>query len=241
MGLVFGYAKGRERWRRTALVAAACLLTIAPWLIRTGIAFHGRALYSTQGGFAAVEGVLMPLGRTQPAEMDAIESTLHWGMWDVETNAPSRLRLPPEPELNRQAWKAAWGLWRQQSWRMRGITWRKLSAFWLGTDQLFWTRGLSWPNRIVRWSGVGVYWILLLLAGAGWLRLRRTNSKIADALLFYAIAVTILHLPVVMNTRLRSPLIDPLLAVLAGGGFLSMIQWGYPGLLKADGVPSRTP
>lgn len=224
VALVFGYAKGRERWRRAAWVAAACLITLSPWLIRTTLAFHGRALYSTQGGFAAVEGILMPLGRTQPAEMDAIERTLHWGMWDVETNAPSRLRLPAEPELNRQAWSVARGLWREQSWRMRYITLQKLSAFWLSTDQVFWTQGLSWPNRMARWAGVGFYWIMLLLTVAGWLRLRRTNAKIARALLFYAIVVTLVHLPVVMNTRLRSPLLDPLLAALAGGGLLSLIE-----------------
>jgi len=47
-----------------------------------------------------------------------------------------------------------------------------------------------------------------------------------------------------MNTRLRSPLLDPLLdpslAALAGGGFVSLIRWAYPGLLKVDETPSHT-
>lgn len=239
--LVFGYAKGRERWRRTAWVAAICLATVSPWLVRTGIAFHGHATYSTQTGFAAVEGVLMPLGRTQPVEMDAIEKTLHWGMWDVETNAPSRLRLPAEPELNRRAWRVAWGLWRKESWRMWNITWRKLSAFWLSTDQIFWTQGFAWPNRLARRAGVGLYWILLLLAVAGWIRLRRADAKIAAALLFYAVIITVLHLPMVMNTRLRSPLIDPLLAALAGGGWVFLVEKfplrSWRGRVSPDRIP----
>ena len=38
-------------------------------------------------------------------------------------------------------------------------------------------------------------------------------------LLAYAVLVTLAHTPFVMNSRIRAPLLDPLLAVLAGGAF----------------------
>lgn len=101
-----------ERWRRLLLVAVACAIVVSPWLLHTAMAFHGRALYSTHGGFAAVEGVLMPLGRTQPGETPAIESALGWGKWEVESNDPRRLALGAEPDLNNHAWDVAFGLWR---------------------------------------------------------------------------------------------------------------------------------
>jgi len=63
-----------------------------------------------------------------------------------------------------------------------------------------------------------VYYVILALAVAGWLRLRISRPEVAYALLFYAVVVTALHLPLTMNTRLRSPLFDPLLASLAGCG-----------------------
>ncbi len=211
----------RKRMRRFVIVTGACLVTLAPWLIRTGVAFHGHAIYSTYSGFAAVEGVVMPLGRTQPGETDATESALHWGNWSVETNGPARLLLPAEPELNREAWSVAGRLWKEQGWRMAPLTLKKISAFWLGTDQVFWTQSFSWRNRLLRWAGVGFYWLILVLAIRGWFRLLRRNPTIAQVLLFYAIFVTVLHIPLVMNTRLRSPLLDPLLVALAGGAWLS--------------------
>lgn len=42
----------------------------------------------------------------------------------------------------------------------------------------------------------------------------------AGALLFYTVFLTAIHLPLTANTRLRSPLFDPLFASLAAGGFV---------------------
>jgi hypothetical protein len=39
--------------------------------------------------------------------------------------------------------------------------------------------------------------------------------------MFYAVGFTLLHLPFVMNTRLRIPLMEPLIIVLAGVGWSS--------------------
>jgi hypothetical protein len=211
-----------ERWRRALTVAAALAVVTAPWLVRTTAVFHGRAIYSTHSGFAAVEGVLMPLGRTQPGETPAIENALGWGNWEVESNDPRRVALGPESDLNNQAWRLAFRLWREHRWELVPVAAEKISAFWLSTDQILYTRSLSPRNRLMRWAGVAVYWGCLALAITGWLRLRSLQPGIAYALLFYALVLTALHVPLTMNTRLRSPLIDPLLAALAGGGWLSV-------------------
>jgi hypothetical protein len=54
---------------------------------------------------------------------------------------------------------------------------------------------------------------------AGWLKLRLRNADAARLFLSYAVVVTLIHLPFVMNTRIRAPLIEPALAILAGLAF----------------------
>jgi hypothetical protein len=53
----------------------------------------------------------------------------------------------------------------------------------------------------------------------GWWVLRKNNLRVALALQVYAVGFTLLHLPLVMNTRLRIPLLEPLVVVLAGAGW----------------------
>jgi len=60
----------------------------------------------------------------------------------------------------------------------------------------------------------------LALACSGWWKLKQTRPKVAALLLGYAALMTVLHIPFLMNTRIRSPLVDPLLAPLVGGGWL---------------------
>jgi hypothetical protein len=78
--------------------------------------------------------------------------------------------------------------------------------------------------RIARAASVAVYWAILVLALFGWFQLRAQNPRLAQTFLLYAIAVTVMHLPFVMNTRLRMPFVDPLLAVLAGIGALALLS-----------------
>jgi hypothetical protein len=214
-----------RRWRRPLLVGAVCLVVVGPWLVRTLIVFHGQAIYSTHGGYAAVEGVLMPLGRAQGGTTLAVRQALGWTHMDIETNDPAHLRLGPEPELNHQAMQVALRLWRNAGWGVVPIFAQKLGAFWLSIDQIADTQSFSLRNRMIRGAGVVVYWMILLLAVSGWLALRRSHRAVAHVLLFYAAALTVMHLPLTMNTRLRSPLLDPLLAVLAAGGWLVLWEW----------------
>jgi 4-amino-4-deoxy-L-arabinose transferase-like glycosyltransferase len=207
--------KDTMSWKKAGVVLLAGVLVLSPWIIHNEIAFHGQASYSTHGGFAAVEGVLMPLGRTQPGETYAIENALGWGNWDVETDNPLRPELRNEAALNKQASLVAWDLWSHVGWHAIPLLTEKVSAFWLSTDQILRTGSLSVRGRLVRRAGVAVYLIALVLAVIGWLRLRDSKPVLARSLILYALLLTIFHLPLTMNTRLRVPLFEPLICTLA--------------------------
>ena len=83
-------------------------------------------------------------------------------------------------------------------------------------DQLLLTRVFSGQQRVLRAAGVFVYWVLLSGGVLGWLRVRKVAPRFANLLLLYCVFATLLHLPFTMNTRLRIPLVDPVLCVLAG-------------------------
>ncbi len=99
----------------------------------------------------------------------------------------------------------------------------KISFFWLSTDQLFWNQGFRLPVRVVREGAVLGYWVLLLFAVAGWLQLRQRRPGLLRICVFYAILVTVLHMPFAMNTRIGTPFIAPWVAMLAGAGVLQLV------------------
>lgn len=214
--LLFG-GKARFFWKQSAMAAIAATIVLTPWVIHNEIAFHGRASYSTHGGFAAVEGMIMPLGRTQPGETTAIKDALGWGNWDVETNTPARPGLRDEPALNAQAMQVASTLWTRAGWRrVASLFAIKFGAFWFSTDQILEVHSLSWRGRIARIVGVAFYWIAPVAAAIGWFLVYHAEPRMAKSLLLYALLLTAFHLPLTMNTRLRVPLFDPLAATLAG-------------------------
>jgi len=96
----------------------------------------------------------------------------------------------------------------------------KWVAYWLSTDQLNEPAESSRRSQIVHACGVIFCWLLLALACLGWWELKNLNPQFAALLLGYAVLMTMLHTPFVMNTRIRSPMIDPLIAILAGGSWL---------------------
>lgn len=205
-------------------MATAILLpvvVVSPWLIRNLAAFHGALLLSTESGPAAVMGVLAPQGRAIPGDSERLYSHLGWlPPNDIETNDITRNHLPSEVVLNRQAWQVAFHLWKNDGWRLVPLTLKKFSYFWLSTDQLLATESFRKVVRVARAGGVLVYWGLLVFAFTGWFCLRARNLGLAHIFLFYCITLTILHAPFNMNTRLRVPLVDPLLPVLASAGWL---------------------
>jgi 4-amino-4-deoxy-L-arabinose transferase-like glycosyltransferase len=210
----------RDRGFRRALTACGVAgLLVAPWLIRNVIVFHGRVLYSTHGGINLLEGVLVPQGRGQPEEGNRVQAVVGWAHADVETNAPSRLRLPSEDVLDRQARTAAFSAWKALDWKARTrLLATKVVCFWLSTDQLLATSSFPRRQRLLRAAGVITYWIVLILAFIGWRRLLAGKRILALAVAGYCLLVTAAHLPFVMNTRLRISFVDPLLAVLGAGG-----------------------
>jgi hypothetical protein len=137
-------------------------------------------------------------------------------------NGPTRLRLPSEAVLNEQCWRVVPGLWKNLGWHAVPLLGRKIADFWLSTDQVFGTDSFSRSEKLIRISGVVLYWCVLALAILAWPQVLRNQPRLAKILLAYAAIYTVLHLPLVMSTRIRFPLMDPLVATLAGGGLLSL-------------------
>lgn len=210
---------GKRRWIAFAGILVIPLILVTPWLVRNMMVFHRQVFFSTQGGVNAVQGVLTPEGRTQFGDTQKLDHAVGWVLSDVETNDPSRLALPSEAVLNSECWRVVPGLWINLRWRALPLLLKKLADFWLSTDQVFDTSGLSRSSRLIRLAGVIIYWIVLVFAIFGWRRVRRRWSAVANILLAYAVIYTALHLPLVMSTRIRFPLMDPLLASLAAGIF----------------------
>lgn len=209
------------KWRAIALTIILPGLIISPWLIRNYVVFHGAFVLSTEGGPTAAMGILAPEGRAQPGDSERLVAALGWlPPMELETNDASRNRIGDEANLNRQAWKVTLELWRKTGWKLVPLTIEKLGYFWLSTDQLLSTDSFRPIVRAGRAAGVLFYWALLALGIAGWFKLLGAKPELAYIFLFYVILVTVLHIPFNMNTRLRMPFIDPMLAVLAGAGLL---------------------
>src|SRR5262249_7860007 len=143
-----------------------------------------------------------------------------WVMQGLERDDWKRLLYPSEPALNQQAMHAGVRIWRNAGWHGVKIIIQKLGYFWLSTEQLFSTGDLSPRTRFVRIAGVAFYWVALLVALAGMKRLIQVDSRLAYTLILYVATATALHLLFAMNTRLRVPLMDPLICVLATFPFM---------------------
>lgn len=195
---------------------------VSPWVVRNEIVFHGQVLFSTQGGYNALQGVLTPQGRAQVGDQETLRAAGAWLSSDLESNGPQRLRLSSEPELDRQAWNLARGIWRQKTWRLLPLMISKVGCFWFSTDQLFSTHSFPWKIRATRVVGVMLYWCLLALAVMGWVQLHPTSPDTARFLLGYAVLISLSHLPFIMTGRHRIPFFEPLLLILGGAGWTEL-------------------
>ncbi len=210
-------------WRRNIrdalLVSFVAALIVAPWIVRNIQVFHGKVLFSTHGGINLLEGVLTPDGRAQNGEDERVRTAVGWLHTDIEQNNSHRLLFTSEDQLDRQARVAAINAWENLSWHSRlNLLAMKIVTFWLSKDQLLDTSSFPPAQRMLRAVGVMIYWFVLVIALLGLVSLFSSSRTAAFVIAFYVVVVTSAHVPFVMNTRLRIPFIDPLLAVLAGGG-----------------------
>ncbi|MBI4543852.1 MAG: glycosyltransferase family 39 protein [Gemmatimonadetes bacterium] len=216
---------GRAGVGRGLLLLALVALPLVPWVVRNVRVFDGKVLYSTQSGPNAAIALITPGGRTQFDGPAKIVDALGWTALHLETNRPEhRLSLPSESELQEHAWAVARQLWRENGWGMASLSLKKLSDFWLSTDQLLATQSFPPAQRALRAAGVLLHWLLLALAAAGGWALWHSKQTAVRLLIIYAVLLTLVHLPFIMITRYRVPLIDPLLVTLAGGGVVALAQ-----------------
>lgn len=181
LGIVAAWALLRDRGLKRAIpclavLAAAFLLVLAPWLARNESVF-GRPLLSTQSGLNAIQGILTPQGRAQPGDIARVHAAIGWVAADLETNDPRRLALGPEAELDRRAWRSAWRAWKNAGWHALTVEIEKLGYFWLSTDQLLSTSSFPLPLRMLRAMGVVLSWCALALALIGWGRWREATRE----------------------------------------------------------------
>ena len=200
--------------RHVALAGLVAVAIVGPWFVRNLMVFHGQVLYSTHTGTNLLQGLITPDGRTQSGDTDKLEAAAGWTISEIETNSPTRLSFPTEPQLDHMAKNAAVAQLRNAN--LLALAAHKLGYFWFSFDQLFRTQALSRRKFFVRALGVFVYWFLLTLGVAGWCRLRSHSPDAALLFAAYAVVVTAMHLPFVMSTRIRAPLVEPALVILAG-------------------------
>jgi hypothetical protein len=200
--------------RNVSLAGLVAVVIVSPWFVRNLVVFHGQAVYSTQTGMNFLEGMVTPDGRIHGPDWAKLSSRCGYTLRDIEVNSDSRLAFPSEPELDRRAAQAALAeLPRINVFRLGAD---KLSYFWLSFDQAFETQDMQFSERIVRLAGVFAYWFFLVMGLWGWRNCMRVNPGVAQLFIIYAIVVTCLHLPFVMSTRIRTPFVEPALAILAG-------------------------
>jgi 4-amino-4-deoxy-L-arabinose transferase-like glycosyltransferase len=236
-------------WFRRSLrdAAVVCLLAgslLSPWLIRNLSVFRGSVLYSTHSGINLLEGILAPEGRAQDGDDERIRAAVGWLHTDLELNDPERLKFGPEDMLDQQARAAAILAWKNIKWKNAvGLFARKLAWFWLSLDQLLETNSFPQIQRKLRAIAVIVYWLVLIFALCGLfcVSLSRAATKL---IFFYVLFITLAHLPFVMNTRLRIPFFDPLLAILSAGGIAFLVQNLCLALYSSsssESAPNRAP
>jgi 4-amino-4-deoxy-L-arabinose transferase-like glycosyltransferase len=213
--------------RELVLIPLFAGILITPWVLRNWVTF-GQPLLSTEGGAACLVSLVNPEARLIDGwDRRFREKVGYLVPNELETNDPVRLGLGSELEMNRRCWRASRELWSEMnaSSRARWVL-VKWETYWLSTDQLFSPGMISRRNRALHVAAVVFYWGLLGLGCYGWLMLRNSGPKVALILLGYATLMTILHSPFVMNSRIRAPLIDPMIAILAGGGAAALLK-GY--------------
>ena len=203
--------------RNVSVAGLVAVAIVSPWFVRNLVVFKGQALYSTQTGMNILEGMVTPDGRIHGNDWEKLSSRCGYTLRDIEVNSDSRLTFPSEPELDRKAAHAAVAeLPRVNLFRLGAD---KLSYFWLSFDQTFGTQDMQISERFVRIAGVLIYWPFLAVGLWGWTKCRHRDPRAARLFVIYAIAITCLHLPFVMSTRIRTPFVEPALAILAGLAF----------------------
>jgi len=207
-------AKRGQRLQWLSIVTIVPALLILPWIVRNLMVFHGEVIYSTHTGMDLVEGIIEPEGRGDHDQQQQIIREAGWVMQGLERDDSRRLLYGPEPVLNRQALQAGIRLWRQSWLNDARVISKKLGYFWLSTDQLSSIQNFSYSVRIFRISGVVLYLGSLVAAGIGLRKLFRGDRSLAIMYVIYFLVATFLHLLFAMNTRLRVPLIDPLICIL---------------------------
>jgi 4-amino-4-deoxy-L-arabinose transferase-like glycosyltransferase len=228
------YARRRSP-RALALVLLGSAVVVSPWALRNYRVF-GLPTLSTFGGYNLLRGLVEPQGRSQPGQADRVRRILGWDISVYERNGRGR-SYPVETALDATARETWLRLVRLEPARFFEILPAKLSWFWLGSDILLHDNGLRREARLGRAAMVFVWWGYLLLAAFALARLWRQGERgVFWLFVGWFALVTAAHLPFCMNTRLRLPFVDALVAILAARSVAST-RLGRRWLAPDDGAP----
>jgi len=220
--------------RELLMIPISAAIIVAPWVIRNSLVF-GRPLLSTEAGSAALVSLVNPEARLVAGWDSPLRELVGYVVPNqLETNDDERRAIGSELDMNRKCWEASGRLWDRMS---LGAKFRwvlgKWQAYWFSTDQLLHPGAVSRRNRGLHVAGVLFYWGFLVLAGIGCWNLRKSRPTVVLVLIAYAVLVTAVHTPFVMNSRIRAPLVDPLIAVLGGGGAAALV-YGTKGTITLE-------
>ena len=205
----------RGSLRALGMIVLASAVVVSPWALRNYLAL-GTPTLSTLGGYGLVDALTNPQGRAQAGEASQTRAVLGWGLGDYERNGRS-VPYPPEAQMDAAAKRTWLRIVRARpGWPLETLP-VKLSWFWLSTDILFYSRWYSPAVRLTRAAMAAVWWGYLLLALLALPRLRgRGENRAFWLFVGWFALVTLVHVPFAMSTRLRIPLADVPVTLLAG-------------------------
>ena len=205
----------RRRVRDAALVAATCLVVVAPWMVRNARAFGGWVGLTTHGGITFFQGnnpkvVDIPHYRGGVAPLEALPR------YDALVRADERTR-------DRLAWRMGREFLRHH-WRdLPRMAWWKFHRFWrLGSDMGisgvragWWFPRESIAGRIIARVDVGRVWstVVFTLFGVGLWRTRRRARELVD---LYGVVLVHTGVAIVFFGSIRGRIpVEPVIACFA--------------------------
>ncbi len=206
--------------KNAAVLTAALLITIAPWVVRNTVVFGRPILMTTHGGYTLLLGnnpVFYKEVVRQPSGTVWSGDSLKRWQRSLEVDM-QREESPPKTETARDRWmfNRAVGNIRADPSGFAAACWLRLQRFWNITP----SGDTDMPLFFV-WI-IGLYYSLIFVPAAiGMWRLDRTAWQRWWPCAVLLISITAVHLLYWSNTRMRAPLV-PVIALLAARGGLGV-------------------
>ena len=206
-------------WKLTALSALTCALTVAPWVIRNEIVFHGQVAFRSNFGLELWLG-------NNPQVPDSWTWWLHPSEDKQEHEKFLRMgEVPYMQEKQRQAWAFIKTHPRDEA----RFVFHRFFETWTGNKDSFadmWSSGvfLVRANLVLNYG-------LPLLTFAGLLFARRTSALLSLPLLNVIVMFPLVYYICHTTARYRHP-IDPVMCLLASYASVCLVRYARERFLR---------